>query len=190
MKSKADAWNPLNDFCTQYGVPNPLVSDNAGQETESHDWKQVIKKFLIEQRTTEPHSPWQDKAESEIKELKKHHRRTMNLRRVPEVLWDYSMEYASSIRQLMARSNHEWRTPFEWMTGDTPDICEYIDFTFHGLVKFWEPGEGEKLGRWLGVARNIEQAMVYYILKENIQVVAQSTVRNLNPDKWRAEDEG
>jgi len=44
----------------------------------------VRKKYLLQQQTTEPHSPWQNKAELEIRELKIHFRHIMNTNRCPE----------------------------------------------------------------------------------------------------------
>ena len=69
MKSKADAFVSLNSYCTKYGIPNPIITDNAGKILRS-DWVRVLKKFLMDQWTTEPHSPWQNKAEAAIRELR------------------------------------------------------------------------------------------------------------------------
>jgi hypothetical protein len=46
------------------------------------------------------------------------------------------------------------RTPMEIITGDTPDISEYLDFDFYDWVVFRsKAGLGEaKLGRWLYIA--------------------------------------
>ncbi len=78
------------------------------------------------------------------------------------------------------------RTPYENLTGETPDISEYIEFEFHGWVKYWDPNTkqpGEQLGKWLGMARNQGPAMVYWILKDNGFVISRSTVRPLNHDE-------
>jgi len=125
MKSKSEAFTALNSFCHNVGIPNPLVTDNAGEETFG-DWEEVRKKFLMEQRYTEPHSPWQNKAELEIWELRKHYRRIMHKKRVPEVLWCYCLEYVSEVRVFTAKHGQDQRTPYESLTGETPDISEYI----------------------------------------------------------------
>ena len=99
MNSKADAYDKLDLYCSSIGIPNVLITDNAREET-SGMWNSVRKKFLIQQHTTEPYSPWQNKAEREIQELKKHFRRVMHCNRCPELLcWDYGMEQNSKLRE-------------------------------------------------------------------------------------------
>ena len=66
---------------------------------------------------------------------------------------------------------------------------EYIEFDFHGFVKFYDPHKGEKLGRWLGVCKNIGTGMVYYILQQNGYVICRSTIRNLSKEEWLDENE-
>ena len=58
------------------------------------------------------------------------------------------------------------RTPIEMLTGETPDISEYLDFGFYDRVVFKQnAGLGEaKLGRWLGVSHKVGQLMSYWIL--------------------------
>jgi hypothetical protein len=70
MKTKADAYDCLNQFCTTYGIPKHIVVDNAAEENWG-DWNSVRKKFLLTQSTTEPGSPWQNRTEGEIKEHKR-----------------------------------------------------------------------------------------------------------------------
>jgi hypothetical protein len=41
-----------------------------------------------------------------------------------------------------------------------------------------------KLVRWLGIAKNVGQAMCYYVLKSNGRFVARSTVRPVKPDDY------
>jgi Reverse transcriptase (RNA-dependent DNA polymerase) len=148
---------------------------------------------LLSQRTTEAHSGWQNRAEIEIRELKKHFRRIMHRRRCPEAFWCYGMEYTKEIRKLMARPSLEWRTATEVLTGETPDASEYLNFDFYGWVKYYDPSAGLAdnvfLGRWLGVAHNVGQAMNYWILKSNGYVIARSTVRPLTTEEQRSEEE-
>ena len=48
MKSKADTFVSLNSYCTKYGIPSPIITDNAGEELGS-DWVRVLKKLLMDQ---------------------------------------------------------------------------------------------------------------------------------------------
>ena len=188
MKSKADVFVSLNSYCMKYGIPNPIITDNAGEELAS-DWVRVLKKFLMDQQTTEPHSPWQFKAEAAIRELKKHFCQIMNRTRAPEVLWCYAMEYVAEIREVMAGATPDLRPPVESVLGNVQDISEYIEFDFHGFIKFYDPHKGEQLGHWLGVCKNIGAGMVYYILQQNGYVISRSTICNLSKEEWLDENE-
>ena len=81
------------------------------------------------------------------------------------------------------------RTPVEIITGETPDISEMLHFDFFGWVKYYDPymnsfpKQCEALGRWLGIAHDVGQAMTYYILKDNGEIVVRSSVRNLTDEE-------
>jgi hypothetical protein len=192
MRTKGQAGEMLNQFITNTGIPLGLITDGAKEETLGQ-WDEVRKKFLLTQRTTEPHSPWQNKAESEIGGTKAHHRRLMDRKRVPEELWDFGLEYTADLRNFIARPELDYRTPYEVLTGDTPDISDYLNFEFYQWVKVYDPmafpSSCEYLGRWLGPAHQIGQALCYFILKENGQVIARTTVRSLTDTEITDEKE-
>jgi hypothetical protein len=175
MRLKADAPHKLDLFCKTYGLPQVLITDNAPEEVQGK-WEKVIKQYLLVQRTVEPHSAWQNCVEIKICELKKHFCRIMHRARCPEAFWCYGMEYVCQIRKLMVRPSLDWQTLLEVLTGDTPDCTEYLNFDFYDWVKFKDPSSGVvddiMLGRWLGVAHSIGQAMTYWILKSNGYVIA------------------
>jgi hypothetical protein len=186
MATKGLAYDKFDLYCSTVGIPNPIITDGAGEETGGL-WDKVRKKHLTQQCTTEPHSPWQNKAEREIQELKKHYRRIMHRSKCPESFWDFGIEYVSQIRERMSRTYNDNRTPLESTTGETPDISEYLDFGFYDWVKFHDvhnSGNENELGRWLGVAENVGQAMCYYVLKSNGKVLSRSTVRPLLREEW------
>jgi hypothetical protein len=59
------------------------------------------------------------------------------------------------------------RTGHEEVTGETPDISEYVDFDFYDWVWYWDTPDKDnspKIGRWLGPSHRIGAAMCYYIL--------------------------
>ena len=135
LPSKGQAFDKLDLYCSTVGIPLFLVSDNVGEETGS-DWERVRKKSLFQQRTTEPHSPWQNRAEREIQELKRHFRRIMHRAKCPEQFWDYSIDYTLQIRERMSRHLTNERTPIEKLTGITPDVSEYLHIDYYGWVKY------------------------------------------------------
>ncbi len=187
LTTKSDAYNALDLYCSTVGIPKFIVTDNAGDET-GNQWNRVWKKYLFQQQLTEPHSPWQNKAEREIQELKKHFRRIMHRSRCPEVFWDYGLQFTAQIRERMSWPTCDGRTPLEILTGETPDISVHLDFDFYSWVKFHDRHNGQGLenevGRWLGVALNAGQAMTYYVLKSTGKVLTRSTVWPLTKDEW------
>ena len=94
----------------------------------------------------------------------------------PRDLWSYGILYVSKIMQIMASfaTDLQGRTPLEALTGETPDISQYLDFGFYDWVWFKEDaGLGEtKLGRFLGVSHHIGSLMNYWVFasKRNIDV--------------------
>ena len=83
--------------------------------------------------TSEPHRPQENRAESVIREVKKRWFRQMTKRQVPARLWDYAIVWVCEIMSLTANSvfSLEGRAPIEQITGETPDISEYLDFSFY-----------------------------------------------------------
>ena len=70
------------------------------------------------------------------------------------------------------------RTALEHLTGETPEISEYLDFTFYDWCWYNDnAGLGEtKLGRWLGVSHRIGSLMSYWVLTQKGNVISRTTV--------------
>jgi hypothetical protein len=80
------------------------------------------------------------------------------------------------------------RTGYEAITGETPDISEWLDFDFYDWVWYHDPPdmmaetseEIRKIGRWLGVANRVGSALTYWILTASgAKVIARSTVQHI-----------
>jgi hypothetical protein len=83
-------------------------------------------------------------------------------------------------------------TPHEMSTGQTPDISEYTEFSFYEMLWYNDemaffPEDRRKLGRWLGVAHRIHQALCYYLLNINAQIIVLSTVQKIPQDKLQTQ---
>ncbi len=67
-------------------------------------------------------------------------------------------------------------TPEEMVQGHTPDISEYAHFAWFEWVWYRDeasfPEENIRIGRWLGVATEVGQAMTYWLLNEKGKVIA------------------
>ena len=73
------------------------------------------------------------------------------------------------------------RTPIDKLTGETPDISEYLDFGFYDWVIFKEnAGLGEfQIGRFLGVSHNVGLLMSFWVLPPSGIPVARTSVQRL-----------
>jgi Reverse transcriptase (RNA-dependent DNA polymerase) len=104
-------------------------------------------------------------------------------KRVPRRLWDYGIVWVCEVMSLTANSNFalEGRTPLEQLTGETPDISEYLDFGFYDYVWYRDnAGVGDnKFGRWLGVSHRIGILMSFWILTEAGNVISRTTVQRV-----------
>jgi hypothetical protein len=71
MRKKSEAGVALNSMIRTIGVPKDLVSDGAGEEMGGCFGKMVVTREykLNHQCLSEPYSPWQNRAESSIREI-------------------------------------------------------------------------------------------------------------------------
>ena len=104
----------------------------------------------------------------------------------PRSLWCYRIPYGAKIFKINSSfsSNLQVLTPLEALTGETPDISQYLDFGFYDIVWFEEDaGLGEtKLGRFLGVSHHVGSLMSYWvipIIKTPISITTVQRVNNL-----------
>ena len=130
-------------------------------------------------------------AEREIGELKKRWRKRM-LKRKPR-LWDYGLVYETNILNKIPRGQ-EQRTGIEIVTGETPDISEWLDFKFYDRVWYYDQknieidDSGRRLARWLGVAHQVGSDLCYWLLLESGKVIARTTVQHVVRDNYLNDD--
>lgn len=194
MKSKSEAPRKLMQYIQDIGIVSELVTDNAGEE-KGTEWMEVVKAHHIKAKSTEPYSPWQNRAEGEIKELKKMVMRVGQKTNTPRRLWGYLGKWAAATRRLTAHSNPslDGRAPAEAVEGNTPDISEYAQFDWYQYVWYVDPTSSfpvpkKKLGRWIGVAHDVGQAMCFWVLPESGRPMARSSVASLPEDDLKNPD--
>jgi hypothetical protein len=181
MDSKSKAGDSLRVFCTEFGVPEVLRHDGAnemiGKRTE---FQKQVRKHNIQTHRAEADLHNQSPAEGVVREVRRKWYRVMFKKRVPKVFWDYGMRWVCETMSRTHLRAHriDSGVPLQGITGDTVDISNYLEFGFYDRV--WYQGNAgmaePKPGRWLGVSNHIGSIMTYYILQENGQVVARSTV--------------
>ena len=106
--------------------------------------------------------------------------------KTPLRLWDMCATYIAELRCLTAQPLYSLhgRMPFKLLTGNTPDISEYIAYEWYQPVWYHDstsfPNTSKQIGRWIGVAHNIGQAMCSWILPASGVPIARSTVQPIS----------
>jgi hypothetical protein len=182
MEKKSLAGAALHQFIRDFGVPEKLTFDGSGEQTgPKTEFMKHIRDYVINYHITKPNRPQQNRAETVIREVKKRCFRQMAKRKVPKRLWDYGMVWACKIMSLMSNSSFslDGRTPMEQLTGETPNISEYLDFGFYDWIWYKDNARlGEKrIRRWLDVAHRLGNLMSYWIPTEAGCVIAWTTVQ-------------
>ena len=185
-KLKSDVGQTLSDFCADVGIPEQLTADLAGEQSGmGTDFLATVRQLRIDMHWTEKGRKNQNHhAEREIGILKERWKQRMTQKAVPKRLWDYGIVYESEILSRISRG-HNGRTGYEELTGNTPEIGEWLDFEFYDLVwcHFQSDGgigqEVQRLGRWLGISHRIGSDMCYWILLNSGKVVSSTTVQHV-----------
>ena len=97
------------------------------------------------------------------------------------------MVWVSEITNRTARGPNA-RTPLEELSGNTPDISEWLDFDFYDWCWFWQGPTHEltedkaEIGRILGVAHRVGSDLCYWVLTSTGKVIARTTVQRVVKD--------
>ena len=183
----------LTQFISDFGVPDRLTFDGASVQTGPKTrFMDAIRRYEIKYHVSGPRRPNENPAEQGIHELKKRWYRLMLKKKVPYRLWDYGFAWVCETDNVCANMSKyaEGRTPLEIITGETPDISEYIDFDFYDWVLYRSnAGLGEvEVARWLGVSHRVGRLMSYWLLPESGIPISASTVQRMTNDE-KATDE-
>jgi hypothetical protein len=179
---KSQAGEALGLMIDEVGIPDKIIFDGAKEQTgRKSEFMRLVRKNRIAHWQTEPYSPWHNRAEDQIREIRRRWRLLRQQKKVPSRLWDYAMVHLTKLMNLTARGRNG-QTIHEEVTGETPDISEYVDFDFYDWVWYWDTPDKDnspKIGRWLGPSHRIGAAMCYYILVQNGEVVSRSSVQHM-----------
>jgi hypothetical protein len=199
MKSKAEANDGLLDFINNYGIPEWLIVDGAMEQGGGRNtaWRGSLKTYHIKQTFTEPYSPWQNRAEGEIREMKRDIKKMMRHANSPKRLWNYLRDLIAKKRRVTASSipSMQGRTPHEQVLGWTPDISTLIQYEWYQWVYYRDHDGEQKLGRWLTPADTHGGGDTYWILPISCRPIVRSTVWAvpaedlMDPEKTRERDE-
>ena len=184
----------MDELFHRYGVPTKLISDNAKELTQG-EFARKARDAKCPIDLTDPYSPWQNRAEAEIREIKRLAGRWMVKTQSPKVLWDRCLELCSKVRSSIAHNVYQLKgeVPETVMTGKTHDISHLCEFAWYDWVMYHDsvgfPEDKEVLGRYLGLTDpGIGSTMSYQVLCPSGRVVHRSTIRLLTPQEWEDKD--
>ena len=103
--------------------------------------------------------------------------------RVPRQLWDYGLRWISETSSLTHTTAGTLGSiiPLQQVTGETPDISEYLDFGFYDKVWYKDNAGASPFepARWLGVSDRTGRLMTYHILTQRGTVISRSTLQRV-----------
>ena len=178
MTTESQMPDTLRDVIREYGAPIALFSDNARSET-SKAVKDILRMYNIKDMQCEPHHPNQNPAEQRIGVIKRTTNHVMSRTNCPSNLWFNCVRYVTMVLNHVAIKRLEWKTPVEVAFGVTPDISALLQFRWYEPVRYLAMSNNkwvEEKGRFVGVATNIGDALTYYVLTSNNQILARSVV--------------
>jgi hypothetical protein len=184
MQRKAQAGEALKTFVLELGVPEELTVDGSKEQNmPGTDFMKCCRENGIKVHRAEAEHPNHDPAEGVIREVRRRWFRTMIRKRVPRRLWDYGVRWTTQVMQRTSTQAGGLRgaCPLQDVTGETPDISEYLDFGFYDHVSYKEnAGLGETaIGRWLGVSHRVGGLMSYWVLTQRATVISRTTVQRV-----------
>jgi hypothetical protein len=135
MKKESDVHETLDLFLSRYGIPEALVSDGAKAYTGGL-FKKKAREAWIFYKLTDPYSPWQNRAEGEISEVKRLADRWMVQTRSLRRLWDHCIELSCLIQSHTAHDLYksQGQVPETVMMGQTADISFICEFPWYVWV--------------------------------------------------------
>ena len=105
-------------------------------------------------------------------------------------MWDFGLVYESELLCCMAWGMDK-RTGYEEVTGQTPDISEWLDFEFYDLV-WWldwpnKPDFTENtqwLAQWLGVSHQVGSNLSYWLITASSKIISKTSVKHITRDDY------
>ena len=199
MKTEQQMPGALMDFIRKWGAGTGLFSDNAKAET-SNAVRDILRQYNMRDLQSEPHQQNQNPAERRIQEVKSVTNTLLDRSGAPETLWLLCMTYVVYMLNHMAHATLKGRTPLQAAFGVTPDISALLAFYWFQQVFYYVPDakfprSKEKLGRIVGIAEHVGDALTFLVLTNDTnKVIARSVLRpaddKRNPNVRSSTDEG
>ena len=180
--SDASFVHTLMDEIRKRGAMNTLISDNAKAEISERIHK-ILRTFAIDDKQSEPYRGNQNKAELGWRDVKAKSQMLLDTSGAPGSLWLEACKYVCQLMNHTATEALGWRTPWEWIFGETPDLTAFLQFVFYEPVYYlkydakYPEDPTECVGRFVGVSEDVGHGMTYRILTESGKIICRAVAR-------------
>ena len=105
----------------------------------------------------EPYSPWQNRAELDVRAVKRGIWRFTKKTRSPKRLWCFLVIYICALRGFTAYDSDNIRghCAVEFVLHSRPDISAYVQHEWYETIWYQDQDRESKIGQWIGVAEGI-----------------------------------
>ena len=141
ITKKSDCHEALNTFLRDYGAPDSMIMDGSKEQTQKNTkFQATLRKNNVLPIITLPARPNHNPSESVIREVRKKWYRAVFCTNCPRALWSYGLPHFAKLMQVTATkaAGLAGLTPLGYLTGETPDISQYLDFGFYDWVWYKE----------------------------------------------------
>ena len=161
-----------------------MITDGSREQMGQYtQFQKLLRQHNVISVSTQLHRPNQNPSETVIRELRKRWYCAIFRTNCPRALWNYGLPHFARLMSLTATNANEMngRTPLEKVTGETPDISQYLDFGWYDWVWYKENAglDVPRLGRFLEIADLSSNMMTFHILPESGIVVRAGTVQRV-----------
>ena len=180
----------LQDEIRRHGAPNRVVSDSARAEI-SQKVEDILRKYIIDAHQSEPHQQQQNPVERHIQDIQRYANYVYNYSDAPPESWVLILHYVIYIMNRTARSVLNYRTPYEKLFGQTPDISILTKFQFwepvliHNHATSFPSTANKILVRFVGFAENTGNGGCYKVFNEATgQVLERALLERLDERQY------
>ena len=181
LGSFKDMPGALQDFIRDHGAPHTLMSDNA-KANISQEMVKVLRFYNIKGQTSTPKQQNQNPAERRIQDIKHMTDSIMDCTHAPAPYWLLCTLFVCSLYNVLSLHKLGGKSPEQMLTNQVPDISPFLAYRWWEPVYYHEPDSKfpsetrERLGRWIGPAKDCGDIMTFNILDAQTGLLVKKSV--------------
>ena len=184
MRSGKQFVNILEDNICRHGSMDKLSSDSAKNEI-SHNVKDILRAYNINDRQSEPYHQNQNPAEWRDRTIKAWANTIMNRTGMPAHCWLLTLEYVCYILNHISTASLGGQVPLQVLYGATRDISIMLLYTFYQPIFYaiydqHSPSESEENAAfWVGFAEHCGDSLMHMVHDvDTMKIIYRSAIRS------------